>query len=100
MVDICGDVHLVAVLASPIHARMRASLAGLDGAAPVTRHSLNGRYGIFGRDRPDQSALMPRNFTTLLHFSVSSAMSLAKSGGESATTGPPRSPSRGFILGS
>src|SRR5262245_32292856 len=49
---------------------------------------------------PGQSALMPVNFTTLPHFSVSSAMSLPKSAGESASTSPPRSARRAFILGS
>src|SRR5215468_7237146 len=49
---------------------------------------------------PPQSALMPVNLTTLPHFSVSSAMSLPKSAGESASTSPPRSRSRALILGS
>jgi hypothetical protein len=40
-----------------------------------------------------QSALMPMNFTTLAHFSVSSAMSLPKSAGEPASAGLPRSAS-------
>jgi len=35
-------------------------------------------YGTCRRDRPGQSALMPTNFTTLPHFSVSSAMSLGR----------------------
>src|SRR5262245_26265527 len=37
---------------------------------------------------------------TLPHFSVSSSMSLPKSAGEYASTSPPRSASRAFILGS
>src|SRR6516165_6979733 len=37
---------------------------------------------------------------TLPHFMVSSAISLAKSAGEPASTVPPRSASRDFILGS
>src|SRR5882724_3277791 len=45
----------------------------------VGRDSPNGRYGIFGRGRADHSGLMLANFTTLAHFSVSSAMSLPKS---------------------
>src|SRR5262249_30466378 len=49
---------------------------------------------------PDQSALTPANFTTLPHFSVSSAMSLPKSLGEPVSAMPPRSASRAFILGS
>src|SRR5215472_16312619 len=63
-------------------------------------HSRNGRYGIFGRDRADHSALMPANLITLAHFSVSSAMSLPKSAGEPASTVPPRSARRAFIVGS
>ena len=43
---------------------------------------------------------MPANLITLPHFSVSSAMSLPKSAGEPASTVPPRSASRAFILGS
>src|SRR5262245_30665745 len=61
------------------------------------RHSPNGIYGI---SAPDHSALMPVNFTTLPHFSVSSAISLPKSAGEPASTVPPRSASRTFMLGS
>ena len=36
----------------------------------------------------DQSALTPANFTTLAHFSVSSARSLPKSAGEPGSTRP------------
>src|SRR5262245_38957091 len=67
------------------------------------------QFGAFARartrpetrftDRP-HSALMPVNLITLPHFSVSSAMSLPKSAGESASTSPPKSASRAFILGS
>ena len=49
---------------------------------------------------PDHSGLMPANLITLAHFSVSSAMSLPKSAGEPASTVPPNSASRAFILGS
>src|SRR5262249_56224455 len=48
----------------------------------------------------DQSALMPANFTTLPHFSVSSAMSLPKPAGDPTSGTPPRSASRALILGS
>src|SRR5262249_7250736 len=61
--------------------------------------SLNGLYGISTADRP-HSALMLRARMTLPHFSVSSAMSLPKSAGESASTSPPRSTMRAFIRGS
>src|SRR5262245_50093876 len=63
------------------------------------RNSPNGGYGISTADRP-QSALIPVNLTTLPHFSVSSAISLPKSTGEPASTVPPRSASRVFMLGS
>src|SRR5262245_61066762 len=58
-----------------------------------------GGYGISAFS-PPHSALIPVNFTTLPHFSVSSAMSLPKSAGESASTSPPRSARRALILGS
>src|SRR5262245_64095363 len=48
----------------------------------------------------DQSALAPENFTTLAHFSVSSARSLLNSAGEPASTAPPMSARRALILGS
>src|SRR5262245_12976659 len=47
-----------------------------------------------------QSALTPANFTTLPHFSVSSAMSLPRSAGEPASKLPPISASCALILGS
>ena len=40
-----------------------------------------GRYGIFGRDGADHSALMPADRITLPHFSVSEARSLPNSAG-------------------
>src|SRR6516162_4458928 len=43
-----------------------------------------GRYGIFGRGRADHSGLMLANFTTLAHFSMSSAMNLPNSADEVA----------------
>src|SRR5262245_33584944 len=46
------------------------------------------------------SGLIPANFTTLAHFSVSSAMSLPNSAGEPAFTIPPRPISRAFTWGS
>src|SRR5215472_6461968 len=50
--------------------------------------------------RLHQSALAPENFTTLPHFSVSSAMSFPKSAGEPKNGVPPRSANLAFILGS
>src|SRR5262245_54327265 len=47
-----------------------------------------------------QSALIPANFTTLAHFSVSSAISLPTSAGDPGSATPPRSARRAFILGS
>src|SRR5262245_7917992 len=75
----------------------------LIGRPPVdtgTPESENGHYGIFESGLPCQSALMPTNFTTLPHFSVSSAMSVPKSAGEPTSGVPPRSASRALILGS
>ena len=63
------------------------------------RDSRNGAYGISTADR-HHSALMLAARITLRHFSVSSAMSLPKSAGESVSTSPPRSASRALILGS
>src|SRR5262249_8412732 len=65
-------------------------------AATILRRS--GDYGI-SRGRA-YSGLMFANFTTLPHFSVSSAMSLPKSAGESASTVPPKSAMRALIMGS
>src|SRR5262249_36658100 len=72
----------------------------LVGAGGI-RHSRNGRlWNIDSTADRAQSALMLSARMTLLHFSVSSTMSLPKSAGESASTSPPRSASRAFILGS
>src|SRR5262249_38279293 len=51
-------------------------------------------------ERADHSALMLAARITLPHFSVSSAISLAKSAGEPGSTVAPRSASRALILGS
>src|SRR5262245_43277147 len=53
-----------------------------------------------GSGLPRQSALMLAARITLRHFSVSSAISLPKSEGETASTSPPRSARRALILGS
>src|SRR5262249_28025574 len=58
----------------------------------------NSRNGIYGISH--QSALIPANFTTLAHFSVSSAISLPNSADDPSSATPPRSPRRAFILGS
>ncbi len=58
-------------------------------AGQPRRDSPNGHYGIFESGLPCQSALMPTNFTTLPHFSVSLAISFSKPAGESASTPPP-----------
>src|SRR5262249_14555216 len=50
--------------------------------------------------RCGHSGLMPANLTTLPHFSVSLAMSLPNSVGESGRTVPPSSVSRALTLGS
>src|SRR5262245_28782957 len=75
-------------------------VVAFEPVAVIAAIRLTGRYGIFGRDRADHSGLMPADLITLPHFSVSSAMSLPKSAGESASTSPPRSASRVFSLGS
>src|SRR5436190_23856560 len=46
------------------------------------------------------SALAPENLITLAHLSVSSAMRLVYSPGDSASTSPPRSAMRVLIVGS
>src|SRR5258708_14302881 len=56
------------------------------------------RYRIFD-GAPDQSGLAPENFTTLAHFSVSSAMSFPKSAAEPGSAVPPRSASCALSLG-
>src|SRR5262245_64840031 len=48
----------------------------------------------------DHSALMPANFTTLAHFSVSAVMNLPKSEGEPTNAIEPNSANRSFIFGS
>src|SRR5262249_51457722 len=52
------------------------------------------------RGRAAHSGLMPANFTTLPHFSVSSAMNLPKSAGEPGDSASPTSESRPFLLAS
>src|SRR5712671_1752504 len=63
----------------------------------VAQHSM---VWVMRRHRADQDqlALAPENFTTLAHFSVSSAMSFLKSVGEPGSTVSPRSASRALIL--
>src|SRR5499427_7854266 len=56
--------------------------------------------GPSGRGLPDHPRLMPTDFTTLPHFSVSSEMSLPKSTGEPGRAVAPSSASRVLILGS
>src|SRR5262245_2291589 len=48
----------------------------------------------------DHSGLMFANFTTLPHFSVSSAISLPNSAGEPGSTAAPKSAKRALIIGS
>src|SRR6516225_3685058 len=48
--------------------------------------------------RLDHSGFAPENLITLLHFSVSSAMSLPKSVGDPGSMTPPSSASRALIL--
>src|SRR5262245_23462922 len=60
-----------------------------------TRHLWNSRGVV-----RNQSAFAPESLTTLAHFSVSLAKSLAKSAGEPGSGVPPSSAIRAFILGS
>src|SRR5262249_56197039 len=53
-----------------------------------------------GERRDFHSGLSPANFTTLPHFSISSAMNLPKSVGELTNGAAPMSEMRAFILGS
>src|SRR5262249_55156168 len=62
-----------------------------------TRHSPN---GTLWNVAAGYSGFAPDNFTTLPHFSVSSAMSLPKSAGEPRSTVPAKSANRAFNLGS
>src|SRR5215510_7648785 len=64
------------------------TVPGAHVVAVVWRYRCAGQYC-----RSGHSALMPANLMTLPHFSVSSAMSLPKSAGESTSTVPPRSTS-------
>src|SRR6267154_610810 len=56
--------------------------------------------GISGGRCRDHSGLRPANLTTLLHFSVSSAISFPKAAGEPASAVPPKSANRALIFGS
>src|SRR5215471_7562513 len=69
------------------------------GQSGHARHSPNGLYGKSTADWP-HSNLMLRVRMSLPHFSVSSAISLLKSAGESASASPPRLASRALFFGS
>jgi hypothetical protein len=56
--------------------------------------------GQCGFEDAGHSGFAPEYFTTLAHFSVSSAMSFPKSEAEPPSIVPPRSASRAFIFGS
>src|SRR5262249_17801217 len=77
----------------------RAAKPILKGSTRCGRIRGTGGYGI-SAPSPPQSALMPVKLTTLPHFSVSSAISLPKSAGETTSGVPPRSARLAFILGS
>src|SRR5262245_710584 len=67
------------------------------------RSSPSSRNGTAWNVRGDvrsQSAFAPESLTTLAHFSVSLAKSLAKSAGEPGSGVPPNSAIRALILGS
>src|ERR1700746_2432915 len=69
--------------------------AGARRRSPGIR--LTGRYGT---PASAYSGLIPANFTTLPHFSVSSAIIFPKSAGDIGAGTPPSSLKRAFILGS
>src|SRR6516164_6779033 len=86
---------------APLFDHLVVRAASVGGTSRLVRKdSRNERYGIFGRDRADHSALMPANLITLAHFSVSAAMCLPKSVGGPPNGVAPRSASRACILGS
>src|SRR5262249_50515227 len=58
------------------------------------------RTEFMERPAAGHSGLSPANFTTLAHFSVSSAMNFPKSAGEPDNAVPPRSARRALNLGS
>src|SRR6516162_2874469 len=58
--------------------------ANASSQAQTPAISPNGRYGMFGLGRANHSGLMLANFTTLAHFSMSSAMNLPNSTDELA----------------
>src|SRR5262249_53276058 len=68
---------------------------GRVGGAPQFRET--GRYGT---PASAYSGLIPANFTTLPHFSVSSAIIFPKSAGDTGAGTAPSSLKRAFILGS
>jgi hypothetical protein len=86
-----------------LHASALRRVGGADGYRPtddVLLHKIGERLLAATRFLWDHSALMLRARMTLPHFFVSSAMSLPKSAGESASALPPRSASRALNLGS
>jgi hypothetical protein len=64
------------------------------------RDSRNGTLWNVVTAVPDHSGLMPANFTTLAHFSVSSAISFPNAAGVIDIGSAPKSASRAFSLGS
>jgi hypothetical protein len=81
----------------------RADIGRLsERAIPViaNHHSRNGRLWNVRGDVRYQSAFAPESLTTLAHFSVSLAKSLAKSAGDPGSGVPPSSAIRALILGS
>src|SRR5215470_7257575 len=66
----------------------------------ICQFNTTGCNDLYCLARLHHSAFTPENLTTLAHFSVSSAMSLPNSAGESASPTSPRSASRALILGS
>src|SRR5262249_14262590 len=89
--------------ASPLVSRFQTYQAGcLSDVVPTTFLIQFAERVLrnIGSGLPRQSGLMLRVRMSLPHFSVSSAMSLPKSAGESASTSPPKLASRASNFGS
>src|SRR5215510_1012663 len=78
-----------------------------DCASPLHMSAIGGKADICRTDHMErvigilaQTGVMPANFTTLPHFSVSSARSLLKSEGEPGSVEAPSSANRACDLGS
>src|SRR5262245_40208069 len=90
------------VMSAPMSgfARKETSIDGRQGAIPVIDVVCATGVTEYRAGSLDQSSLAPENLTTFAHFSVSLAISFAKSTGEPAITAQPSSSSRNLIFDS